>query len=149
MKVCFYTIQYYQCFRAVVRLLAAASNDFHALKSGEVRARTRDNPFYSVRKICIISPGNYAREAECTDKLAEFLLFNYARAREAECFNSGCEICGISTLSCACVVTRRDNTDFTDAIKKGCLACARVPLHFMLFTVRRNYEKLRLVAKKR
>ena len=35
------------------------------------------------------------------------------------------------TLSCACVVTRRDNTDFTDAIKKGCLACARVPLHFL------------------
>jgi len=34
------------------------------LKSGEVRARTRDNPFYSVRKICIISPDNYARARE-------------------------------------------------------------------------------------
>ena len=30
-----------------------------------------------------------------------------------------------STFSQCCVVTRRDNTDFTDAIKKGCLAHAR------------------------
>ena len=41
------------------------------------------------------------------------------------------EVIEVLTLSCACVVTRRDNTDFTDAIKKGCLACARVPLHFL------------------
>lgn len=39
--------------------------------------------------------------------------------------------CTKCTLSQCCVVTRRDNTDFTDAIKKGCLACARVPLHFL------------------
>ena len=53
-------------------------------------------------------------------------------------------------------IAARDNSFFLNVvsgamvvIKSLSLACARVPLHFMLFTVRRNYEKLRLVAKKR
>ena len=51
--------------------------------------------------------------------------------------------CTKCSFSQCCVVTRRDNTDFTDAIKKSCLAHARVLCRESIFDHHSTRKKSR------